>query len=403
MGITPDQFVDLYVARMSGKAMDIDRLVTEPCGLAAAGMMAVLGHPGLGRLGIPFMADVMKPEGSIYFDAIFGAYSGQAAIRAWLLPAMASIGFIDFVPMAEPVLFDDGEGGTSLDEWQMVATIEDRVSDRSEDARTDDSGKARGEIRIPLSRGVSVRRFRDGWITWACDVYDTGPMRQPPPTQSGVEAAPLPPCPRVAWATDTSGVTTPLSSAARAWVESRTKARGGAGPTLVETVSGLSHQDLHDVLNDPATGSDFNLLGDMCHPTDSVYIDPIFGEFRGQTAIRTWLNDVMAKVGNLAFEPVGPVLFDGTTSAQEWKQMAVLPDGNRVMMMRGTSVRRFVNGWLVYAADYFDTAALGDPEVLAASQAAGSTITIDDVLRYRNAQPGIVEVAGTVTGQQGPS
>ena len=364
MGITPDQFVDAYVTSMADKAMDIDRLVTEPCDLDAAGMIAALGHPRLGRLGIPFMADVMAPEGSMYFDAIFGAYYGQAAIRAWLLPAMASIEFIDFVPMAEPVLFDDGDGGTSLDEWQMVASM--------------------GETKIPLSRGVSVRRYRDGWITWACDVYDTGSMRQPPPAEAGMEAAPLPPAPRVEWTTDTTVVAAPLSKAAHQWVESRRAARARDEMGLVTSPSGLSHQDLHDILNNENTGSDFQLMGDMCHPTQSVYIDPIFGELRGQTAIRGWLTDVMAKVGNLAFEPVGPVLFDGTTSVQEWKQLAVLPDGNKVMMVRGTSVRRFVGGWLVYAADYFDTALLGDSDILAASQAAGSTITLDDVLKYRN-------------------
>ena len=63
--------------------------------------------------------------------------------------------------------------------------------------------------------------------------------------------------------------------------------------------------------------------------------------------------------------------------------MAVLPDGSRVMMLRGTSVRRFADGWLTYAADYFDTAPLSDPEILAASKAAGSTVTAADVARYR--------------------
>jgi hypothetical protein len=48
-------------------------------------------------------------------------------------------------------------------------------------------------------------------------------------------------------------------------------------------------------------------------------------------------------------------------------------------------VRRFADGWLVYAADYFDTAPLGDSAIQAASHAAGSTITIADVLKYRNA------------------
>jgi hypothetical protein len=37
----------------------------------------------------------------------------------------------------------------------------------------------------------------------------------------------------------------------------------------------------------------------------------------------------------------------------------------------------------VYAADYFDTAPLADPDIQAASLAAGSTLTVDDILRYR--------------------
>jgi len=363
MGVTPDQFVETYVATMSGEAMDVDRLVTEPCGLDAAGMIAALNNPKLGRLGIPFMADLMAPGGSIYFDAIFGAYHGQADIRAWLVPAMAEIEFIEFVPMAEPVLFDDGEGGTSLDEWQMFANM--------------------GDEKLPLSRGVSVRRYRDGWITWACDVYDTGAFRQPPPPEAGIEAAPLPPWPRVEWTTVDAVTPPPLDDVAREWIASRTSARSKGGSVSVEEPSGLSHQQMHDVLNDPVAGTDFALVSDLFHPTESVYLDPLFGELRGQAAIRAWLTDVMAKVGNLVFEPVGPVLFDGTTSVQEWKQMAVQPDGSRVMMVRGTSVRRLSDGWVVYAADYFDTAPLGDPEIQAASRAAGSTITEADILKYR--------------------
>ena len=179
MVITPDQFVQNYVSEMSATANDVDRLVTEPSGLDFEGMNAAMIDPRLGRLGIPLMADFMAPEGSIYFDAIFGAYYGQADIRGWLVPAMAEIEFVDFVPMSAGVVFDDGQGGTSLDEWQMVANL--------------------GDDKIPLARGVSVRRFRDGWITWACDVYDTGVMRQPPPPEAGIEAAPLPPWPRVEW------------------------------------------------------------------------------------------------------------------------------------------------------------------------------------------------------------
>jgi hypothetical protein len=107
-------------------------------------MNEAISHPDVGRLGIALMADFTAPTGSIYYDAIFGAFHGQLAIRQWLVPAMAEIEFIDFVPMAEPLMFDDGEGGTSLDEWQMVMNLEGQ--------------------KIPLSRGVSVRRYRDGWI-----------------------------------------------------------------------------------------------------------------------------------------------------------------------------------------------------------------------------------------------
>jgi ketosteroid isomerase-like protein len=236
---------------------------------------------------------------------------------------MASIDFIEFVPTAPHVLFDDGLGGTSVDEWKMVAVI--------------------GDERMPLAPGVSVRRYRDGWITWACDVYDTGVFRVPPPPDAGVEAAPIPDWPRTVWPVD---------------------------PSVPET-------RVCDV--------DWEAHAAAFHPTDSVYRDPIFGEVRGRDAIRSWLCDVMPKAGDIVFEPLGPELDDGTTSVQEWQQMAVQPDGSRVFMTRGTSVRRRRDGLIVEATDYFDTASLFDPEVVAASIAAGSTMTADDVARHRSA------------------
>ena len=68
----------------------------------------------------------------------------------------------------------------------------------------------------------------------------------------------------------------------------------------------------------------------------------------------------------------------------EWKQMAIAPDGTRTMMLRGTSVRRCRDGWVVYAADYFDTAPLADPDIQAAGIASGATITADDIIKYRS-------------------
>ena len=160
-------------------------------------------------------------------------------------------------------------------------------------------------------------------------------------------------------------------------------AAGVSGDLVPGSSSGLSHEDLHDLTHDPVIGYDFDLMSDLFHPTDSVYIDPIFGEFRGQDEIRGWLTDIMPRAGALAFEPLGAALFDGSTSVLEWKQMAVAADGTRTMMLRGTSVRRYADGWVVYAADYFDTAPLADPDIQAAGVAAGSTITGADIVRYR--------------------
>lgn len=279
-------------------------------------MMEALVDPSLTReQGIQRMVEFMAPEGSRYFDAIYGSFFGRDAIAAWLVPTMAEIEFIEFRPTQPPVLLDDGEGGTSVDEWQMFM----------------------GDI--PLSKGVSVRRYRDGFITWACDVYDTGPFRQPGPNG---EVAPIPPAPS------------------------------------------LEGWDRH--LGAPVVAArevDFDADCDQFHPTDSVYVDPIFGEFHGRETIRAWMVDIMGKVGDIEFVPVGPELNDGSTYLQEWVQMAVLPTGDRVPMTRGTSVRRYRDGSTVYAADYFDTATVMTPEVMAASVACGSRITVDDIMRYR--------------------
>ena len=312
-----DEFVDRFLVGASD-VYSIDRRVDQPCGLSPVEMHQALSHERLAVArahGIQMMGDFMKPEGSRYFDAIYGSFFGQGDIRGWLVPTMASIDFIEFRPMGEPAFLDDGEGTTSVDEWQMFM----------------------GDT--PLSRGVSVRRFRDGWITWACDVYDTSPFRQPGPDG---ETAPLPSPPSPGeWTPDPS---TPVVSA-------------------------------KDV--------DFDADCDQFHPTDSIYLDPIFGEFRGRETIRAWMVDIMGKVGDIEFVPVGPQLSDGSTYVQEWVQMAVLPDERRVPMTRGTSVRRYRNGHTVHAADYFDTATIVQPEVMAASIECGSRITTDDILRYR--------------------
>ncbi len=292
MGNKVDAFVKAHVAEMHGREVDLDRLVTRPSGLTGGEMIEAITHPDMGRLGIALMADFIAPEGSMYYDAIFGAFHGQLATRQWLVPAMAEIEFIDFVPTAPSVMFDDGEGGSSLDEWQMIMNLD-------------------GE-QIPLPRGVSVRRYRDGWITWACDVYDTAPFRQPPPPEmDGPPPPPLPPCPNVEWVADASA-------------EAST-------------------------IGDPRkTALPF-------HPTDSVYMDPVAGELRGEAAIAEWFSRATAESEGASFVPLGPLLSDGITTVQEWKRLTLRPDGTDDVL-RGTSVRRVVDGHVVYAADYYDTA-----------------------------------------------
>lgn len=197
--ITPavDDFAKRFLSGIVGQETSLDRFVDAPSGLSVPEMLSALGHPSLGRLGIQMMADFMHPTNSRYFDAIYGSFFGQKDIRNWLVPTMAQIEFIDFVPTQPPAFLDDGEGVTSVDEWQMFANL---------------AAIGAGEGTVPMSKGVSVRRYRDGWITWACDVYDTSSFRTPPP--DGSEAAPIPDSP-----SPPSGITTrPLRSpCARRW------------------------------------------------------------------------------------------------------------------------------------------------------------------------------------------
>ncbi|MDX2379872.1 MAG: nuclear transport factor 2 family protein [Acidimicrobiia bacterium] len=353
------EFVDRFLTDGHDRSGSAGRIDAASSGLDAQGVLAALADERLDRRNaIEMMADLMHPDDSMYYDAIYGAFHGQADIRGWLVPTMQEIDFIDFVPQMPTAVFEDGAGGTSLDEWQMVARLDG--------------------VEIPLSKGVSVRRYRDGWITWNADVYDTGPFRNPPDPES--EAADLPPWPRTPWeATPRSG-DIPLSPAVAAWLGARSTS---ATNDIMHEPSGLTHRELFDVVHHPEIGCDWNVVADLMHPTECIYTDPIFGEFRGQSAIRSWLDDVMPKVGSVRFDAIGPVLFNGDASVQEFMQLAVQPDGSTVPIVRGTSVRRYADGWIVYAADYFDTAPLADPEIRAASLAAGSALTVDDIVRYR--------------------
>ena len=96
---TPADWVTAFLER-AADGLDIDRLVESAPGVDATTVGQVLGDERLGTHVIEAMSDLMHPTDSMYFDAIFGAFDGQVAIRNWLVPTMSDISFIEFVPGA---------------------------------------------------------------------------------------------------------------------------------------------------------------------------------------------------------------------------------------------------------------------------------------------------------------
>jgi hypothetical protein len=94
------------------------------------------------------------------------------------------------------------------------------------------------------------------------------------------------------------------------------------------------------------------------HPTESLYIDPVHGEFKGRDAIAAWLPQHIAGLKDIVREAVGPALNNGSTAVQEWQHVLVQPNGERIFLTRGTSVRRNDGQFITYAADYYDAASL---------------------------------------------
>ena len=295
------------------------------------------------------MGDFIHPERGVFFDALHGTRNGPAQARLVLAHAA------DRAAVFAPHLFSDSFGSVSMTEWET-----------------------RGDV--PL-KGISIRRMSGPWIDYAADYYDTGPLRRAAAKSGRL----LPAVPKGGPEVRDDRPVAPLSEAATSWLANRRALRAAGGWDVATTVaqpSGLSVHDMHAIMNDRSTERDFDIICDLMHPTASLYVDPIFGHFRGQAVIRQWLTDIMGKVGKATYLPLGTALLSGGISFQEWQQVAPLPDGREIPMTRGASVRRFEGGWMTYAADYFDTAPMLDPEVQAASKAAGSTVTIEDVLRY---------------------
>lgn len=328
---SPSEWVESFLAR-AGQGLSIDRRVDEPHGFDADGVLKVLHDPRLDtRSVIEALTDLMHPTDSMYFDAIFGAFHGQVEIRNWLVPTMGDISFIEFEPTAPTEVFSHGTGTSSIDEWQMWANL--------------------GDDRLPLPRGVSTRHYRDGWVTWNADVYDTAPMRQPPPdvdvdpamaaTTGDSEPEPLPPPPRVDW--PSAPMVPPSSSdALREWLDTPPEHRGP-----------LDHADIHTIMVTPELGLDPDVVGPLWHPSESRLAEPT-AEFSGAAAIREHLGRRREARTSITLEQIGPALFNGSCTAFEWVARSAASTEPGV---RGTSVCRYHDGLITYAADYYDTAA----------------------------------------------
>ena len=112
----------------------------------------------------------------------------------------------------------------------------------------------------------------------------------------------------------------------------------------------LDHTDIHTIMITPDLGLDPDIVGPLFHPDDSRLIEPA-AEFTGADAIGAHLDRRRNRTG-LTLEQVGPPLFNGSCTTFEW--LADRPGG--ATPIRGTSVCRYRDGMIVYAADYYDTA-----------------------------------------------
>ena len=293
-----NECIQQYLSAWHSRKDDNQYVSAGITGLSASEILQLFEHPAL-RLpehkhaGVSLMVDLMAENESMYFDAIYGAMYGREGIRGWLIPMMKEIDFIEFTPTQPSAVFARSSDTWTLDEWQMFAVF--------------------GDDRIPLPKGVSVRRYVDGFITQACDVYDTASMRQPGPDGS---VADIPGVPVVNWLRD------------------------------------------HSVPDHHIGTTNVDQLAAQFHPTESVYIDPVHGEFHGRDAIAAWLSNHLAGMENVVREAVGPALTNGATSVQEWQHVLVQPNGERIFLTRGTSVRRNDGQFITYAADYYDAASL---------------------------------------------
>ena len=116
-----------------------------------------------------------------------------------------------------------------------------------------------------------------------------------------------------------------------------------------------THQELSRLSAERNRAQDWHGYCELFHPTESVYIDPFFGELKGQDKIRTWFTSVMSEARRVVFDVLFEPTLCGDTVVVESLMKAVNSDGTATALARFCHVERYRNGWIVYAADYYDT------------------------------------------------
>jgi hypothetical protein len=273
------------------------------------------------------LCEAFHETDSLYVDPIFGAYRGRQAITDWLVPIMGragdgKAGNTSYDDVAEALLIGDA----SFVEWRQLAHLPG------------------GETK-ELVRGCGIRRYGDGAITFAADYFDTCPLRQRAAAAIGEAMG----------ATLTRDDISPAASDLSWQLALRRPRERWDGPPPANAPGSLTDDEIARLESEAGARGDFGAICDLFHPTESVYIDPLFGRFEGQQAIRDWLVPTMKGAGRVVFTPVAPVLTAPGLRVTEWLMVATLEDGSEVALTRGCSVRRMRDGWMVYAADYFDT------------------------------------------------
>ena len=114
-------------------------------------------------------------------------------------------------------------------------------------------------------------------------------------------------------------------------------------------------EELFRLAGEANRSQDWARYCDLFHPTHSVYHDPFFGELRGRDNIRSWFTSVMQQSHGVAFELLFEPVFGSDAVVVESMMQASEPDGRRVPLARFCHVERYRDGWIVYAADYYDT------------------------------------------------